>query len=208
MATDRHKRLSAQERKNQIMSVAIKLFAHKGFEETKTKEIADAAGISEAAMFKYFKSKQEIITRSLEYKFACHKEENKHMFFDLVDIENQKQKVVLKQIGMKSLEMIEDNIDLVRVILYSILKNPDEMRSYLKAHTREDQRIFKNMTKKGIANNIIKDLDPDIIGPLFPIMMLGLGIANYLIEGKVSTVKQREKLIDTMIEMYLHGILK
>jgi len=208
MATDQHKRLSAQERKNQIMSVAIKLFAQKGFEETKTKEIADAAGISEAAMFKYFKSKQELITRSLEYKFAIHKEENKHMFFDLVDIENQNQQVVLKQIGMKSLEMIEDNIDLVRVILYSILKTPAELRNSLEEHTREDQRFFKKMTKKGIANNIIKDMDPDIIGPLFPIMMLGLGIANYLIEGKVSTVKQREKLIDTMIEMYLHGILK
>lgn len=208
MTAEQRKRLPADERKKQIMEVALKLFAKKGFEETKTKEIAVEVGISEAAMFKLFKNKQELIMMSLDYKFSVHKKEHKETFIPILENQDTVPDDVLKSIGLKAYEMIENNIDLVRVMMYSILKHPEETRHYLKCNMEEDERVFKKIAKEGIKNGKIKNLDPDIIGPVFPIMMLGLAIGNYLIEGKTGNKKQREKFVNTMVEVYLRGILK
>ncbi|HZF36243.1 MAG TPA: helix-turn-helix domain-containing protein [Candidatus Angelobacter sp.] len=50
-------RLDSDERRQDIVETALPLFARKGFMRTTTKEIAEAAGISEALVFKHFPSK-------------------------------------------------------------------------------------------------------------------------------------------------------
>src|SRR6266487_2689388 len=51
----------------QVIAAAIHLFAHKGFQGTKTKEIAEAAGINEALIFRDFQSKEKLYCAILEY---------------------------------------------------------------------------------------------------------------------------------------------
>jgi AcrR family transcriptional regulator len=51
-------RLDADERRKAIVAAAVPLFARKGFTGTTTRELAEAAGISEALLFKHFPSKQ------------------------------------------------------------------------------------------------------------------------------------------------------
>jgi AcrR family transcriptional regulator len=54
-------------RHNHVIEAAIELFANKGFEGTKTKEIAEAAGINEALIFRDFQSKERLYCAILEY---------------------------------------------------------------------------------------------------------------------------------------------
>ena len=51
------RRLGNTERRAAIIDAALPLFARKGFAATTTKEIAQAAGVSEALIFKHFPSK-------------------------------------------------------------------------------------------------------------------------------------------------------
>jgi AcrR family transcriptional regulator len=51
-------RLDGDERKKTIVAAAVPLFARKGFRGTTTKEIAEAAAVSEALLFKHFPSKR------------------------------------------------------------------------------------------------------------------------------------------------------
>jgi AcrR family transcriptional regulator len=55
MATSR---LDGEERRKAIVNAAVPLFARKGFAGTTTREIAEAAGISEALVFKHFPTKK------------------------------------------------------------------------------------------------------------------------------------------------------
>ncbi len=63
-------RLDSDERRKAIVSAAVPLFARKGFAGTTTRELAEAAGISEALLFRHFPSKQslyrEILTLGCE----------------------------------------------------------------------------------------------------------------------------------------------
>jgi AcrR family transcriptional regulator len=51
-------RLDSDERRKAIVTAAVPLFARKGFAGTTTRELAEAAGISEALLFRHFPSKQ------------------------------------------------------------------------------------------------------------------------------------------------------
>lgn len=53
-------RLDAEKRRATIIEAALPLFASKGFAGVLTKELAQAAGISEALLYKHFPSKQAI----------------------------------------------------------------------------------------------------------------------------------------------------
>jgi len=62
-----HHRLPADERRRQLIEVSIDLFARKGFAGTTTKEIAAAAGVTEAIIFRHFATKQDLYTAIVEH---------------------------------------------------------------------------------------------------------------------------------------------
>ncbi|HEX5318265.1 MAG TPA: helix-turn-helix domain-containing protein [Stellaceae bacterium] len=53
-------RLDSDGRRKAIVTAAVPLFARKGFAGTTTRELAAAAGVSEALLFKHFPSKQSL----------------------------------------------------------------------------------------------------------------------------------------------------
>jgi len=63
-----HKRMPAADRRTQLIEVALELFSKHGFSGTTTREIAAAAGVSEAIIFRHFASKEELYAALLEYK--------------------------------------------------------------------------------------------------------------------------------------------
>jgi AcrR family transcriptional regulator len=50
-------RLSGEQRRIQILEIAVALFSARGYNGTSTRSIADAAGINEALIFRYFPTK-------------------------------------------------------------------------------------------------------------------------------------------------------
>src|SRR5919206_5186733 len=61
-------RMAAEERRLQIIRVAMRLFSERGFRGTTTKEIAAAAGVSAAIIFRHFATKDELYTAIVDYK--------------------------------------------------------------------------------------------------------------------------------------------
>jgi len=55
-------RLSGEERRAAIIGAVRKVFAEKGFHGTTTRELAQAAGVSEALLFKHFPNKEALFT--------------------------------------------------------------------------------------------------------------------------------------------------
>jgi AcrR family transcriptional regulator len=61
-------RLSAEERRHSIVDAVREVFAEKGFDGTTTRELAKAAGVSEALLYKHFPSKESLYAAMLD---AC-----------------------------------------------------------------------------------------------------------------------------------------
>lgn len=56
----RAQRLSCEERKEAIVKAVLPIFARNGFANTTTRELAKAAGVSEALLYKHFPSKESL----------------------------------------------------------------------------------------------------------------------------------------------------
>ena len=64
----RAKRMQSDDRHKQLLRVAIDVFARHGFGGTKTRDIAAAAGVSEAILFRHFATKDDLYQAILDLK--------------------------------------------------------------------------------------------------------------------------------------------
>ena len=66
-----HRRMSAEDRQHQLLDVALAVFSRKGFKGATTKEIARAAGVTEAVIFQHFPSKEALYSAVLELNLGA-----------------------------------------------------------------------------------------------------------------------------------------
>jgi len=60
--------MPAPDRRRQLLEAALEAFSRKGFEGATTKEIAEAAGVTEGVVFRHFPSKQALYAAVLEHQ--------------------------------------------------------------------------------------------------------------------------------------------
>jgi TetR/AcrR family transcriptional regulator len=60
-------RLSAEQRREQILTCSIDVLAKSNYQKTRVADIADLVGVSEAAIYKYFPTKKNLFLAVLQY---------------------------------------------------------------------------------------------------------------------------------------------
>ena len=83
-------RMTGEERRLEILQAARPLFAMNGFKGTSIREIAKAASVSEALLYKHFKGKEEIYSEMLKYAAGV----GSNMIDELQDIEPGAEKLI------------------------------------------------------------------------------------------------------------------
>jgi len=68
----RSSKMPSADRRTAIISAARRIFVEKGFERTTTRSLAEAAGVSEALLFKHFPNKEALYSA---IQMSCFKEE-------------------------------------------------------------------------------------------------------------------------------------
>lgn len=75
MAMSEKRRMEvAAHRRKQILEVSLRLFDEKGYKDTTIQDIADAAGISKGLIYRYFRSKDEVLEAHAELIEECENE--------------------------------------------------------------------------------------------------------------------------------------
>src|SRR5438552_17438702 len=85
-------KLSSEERRAAIIKAVRRVFAEKGFDGTTTRELADAAGVSEGLLFKHFPNKEALFTAM---QLSCCNEQDLGRFERLTALEPSPSTLVL-----------------------------------------------------------------------------------------------------------------
>ena len=85
-------KMSGEDRRTAIIKTARKVFVEKGFYRTTTRELAEAAGVSEALLFKHFPNKEALYSA---IKMSCCKEEGSKVTERLQSLEPSTATLVL-----------------------------------------------------------------------------------------------------------------
>jgi AcrR family transcriptional regulator len=115
-------RMTGANRRRQILEIALDLFSRRGFSGATTKEIADMAGISEAAIFRHFPSKEAIYSAVLGLRSTSNEEqqwlENLKRHMGCNDDE-----AVVRSFARHILESYRQDTRLERVVLFAALES-------------------------------------------------------------------------------------
>ncbi len=129
------KRLTAAERRAQLIEVAISIFGRRGFRGATTKAIADAAGISEATIFRHFPSKADLYIAAFRQRTGVGTEQFVAMLEGLAD--RRQDEELLRALGRAMLIGYEQDRDLHRMLLYAWLDQDEAANRQMWEQIRE-----------------------------------------------------------------------
>jgi AcrR family transcriptional regulator len=119
---DRPRRLSTDARRQQILGVALELFADRGFKGTTTRRIADAAGITEACIFQHFADKDALYAAVLAHKADEWPTEPWYTELEALAASGDDEAVV-RQVFTRILDRHEHDPHCLRLMVYAALEN-------------------------------------------------------------------------------------
>lgn len=161
-------RMAAEDRRLQIALTAMRLFSERGFRGTTTKEIAQAAGVSEAIIFRHFATKEDLYSAIIDLKscagfgagLAATAETQEASCPQVVEtvrgrvaeaMQARDDHAVFEGIALAMMEHHQSDHEMLRLLLYSALeghqlaqifwdKNVRVLYEFLGGYIRERQR--------------------------------------------------------------------
>ena len=181
----------AEERRNQLVDAALRLFAEKGFEKTTIKDLSEAVGVAQGLIYHYYGSKEELLFAAVD----------RHGFLPelrrvLAASYERPADEVLPEIAGDFYALLEEKRDLVRVFFRESQTNP-EVGKRLVDIIREGVGLLARYLAARIAVGELRPHDPEVAARtlLYTVQMLH-------ITGRTPA----DDFVPKMVENLLHGI--
>ena len=198
---EQKKRMSGQERKEQIIDAAIKVFSENGFKGTKTREIAEACEVSEATIFKHFRNKEDLYRSIIKKIRKVHSHE-----LNVFLTRPKSAWDVLKITVLEILREFEEDPSFLRLILYSALEDKKFAFNFIEENMFGKMEIFKKIIKMGIKKGELRNVDPDLAAQMFSDMIGGYCVSQYIL--KQTKPLDNKDIAETYVDIFLNGIRK
>ena len=153
-------RLSADERRKQIVSVATELFSKKGFHGTKTREISQAGNVSEAMIFRLFETKEKL------YEAIVESQLDEYVVSFPSDQAAKKDDYGVFYSIARSILLEGENTTLYRLLMYSVLEEGKLADIYLK-NPKLPIKDFINYIQQRIEDNAFKQMNSCLVASSF-----------------------------------------
>lgn len=202
--------MKGDERRAQILQTAVDIFSKRGFRGTTTKEIAAAAGVSEAIIFRHFATKDELWRAILDAK-ACidplHRypwEGNKK----LREAINRKDDfTVFYELAINALDKHHADVPFMRLLFFSALEEHELAESFFGDFVSKIYEFIGGYVKTRQADGAMREINPKIVVRAFLGMIIHHSLNNILWDKKRRLLKiSNEEAAKNFAEIILRGV--
>jgi len=199
-------RMAGEERRSQILAVAVSLFSNRGFRGTTTKEIAHAAGVSEAMVFRHFATKEELYAAILDHK-ACG-----HDRFDPAElsadaIKRKDDRAVFESLALAALNHHEKDPEFQRLLLHSALEKHQLAQMFFNEFVHPVYEFLSSYIRERQRDGAFVEVDPAIVVRCFIGMVMHQSLNNNLWDPERRLLNiSNEAAAKHFTELLLHGI--
>lgn len=188
-------------RKDRIMDAALRIFAEKSFADATISEISKEAGVSEATIYEYFGTKEDLLFAIPEKISNDTFEESEAVLPYIKDVEGR-----LRAIMLSYIRLYQDNPDYSALVLLQLMSNKRFRQTEAHAAIRRSAHRVLDCIREGIANGTFrKDVDAYLVRS----MLMGT-IEHIFIHWHMQGMPKREGsmlgMLDPVMEMVLSGI--
>lgn len=193
----RERRIAAK--RELILETAARLFAEKGFHRTTTRDIADAADVSEGTLYNYFVNKEDLLFGIMENLVAAQ------------DLAGQ----LDHSVGMDAREFfriilhqrkayIDEYDDLLHSILSEILVDPDLCRRYYEQIYRPSLQQLEEHLRARIETGQLQAIDPSRAARFVMALLFGLYFMDVV--GDPQVMPGWNDLTDVIVRILFDGL--
>jgi len=199
--------MAGEDRKHQILAVAVRLFSERGFRGTTTKEIAQTAGVSEAMVFRHFATKQELYAAILDHK-ACTtgwKFEPAEMAADAIS--RRDDRAVFEELALAALQHHQDDPDFQRLLLHSALEKHELAQMFFDQFVLRVYDFLGSYIRERQREGAFVEMDPAIVVRSFIGMVMHHSLNNNLWDPKRRLLNiSNESAAKHFTDILLNGI--
>ncbi|MFV0388041.1 MAG: TetR/AcrR family transcriptional regulator [Pyrinomonadaceae bacterium] len=200
MSSKVNTRASVSDKRQAILRSAVKVFARKGYFNSKVSDIAANARIADGTVYLYFKSKEEILHSIFDRTMDSFITDGKN---ELEKLEGAKAK--LRKIAELHLEKLGADRNLAIVFQVQLRGSIKFMREFSAAGFSEYLEIISQTIKEGQKEGVFKkDLNATISAKIF-FGALDEMVTNWVLSSKKYELKPAA---DEVLKLFSYGILK
>jgi AcrR family transcriptional regulator len=172
-AQRRERRAAA--RRNQIIDAAARLFAEKGFHRTTTRDIAEAADVSEGTLYNYFSSKDDLLLDIMDMLDDLPSNADR---FDQAVLEDAHEFLISMMKGRR--EMIDQYHPMLQSVLSEILVNPELRKRYYDEQVSPGVVLISQHLQKLLDHGQFRAISIPYAARTLVALMLGLYVLEVL----------------------------
>ena len=188
--------------KNEILNTALSVFSQKGYEGALLRDISDSLGITKAALYKHFKSKEALWNTLIDYVEQYYSEHINSL--SKIHIPDNWDK--LKEISLKQIEFTlhDETVKRVRKLLTIEQYRNERMSALATKHFITDiESRFAKAFEKMIEKGVLKCTNPELLAFQYtaPITMM-IHLCDRESEKEAEIMKKIEAHIEQFTREY------
>ncbi len=194
-------RKTTKERKKEIVKAALDLIGEKGIGSLRTSQIADRVGFSEAALYKHFPNKKEVVRATIQ---TAGKNLIESLTSSIEEVETDDNLAKLRKVLETHMKFIRNHPGITRLLFSDEVHfNEEDLRDDLFDIISKNKEIIKNLLKDGIEEGQVrKDLDLEAAFTIYfgiiqtQILFWSLTAGEKTLDGQIDPLwNQFEKLV-------------
>ena len=199
-------RMTGEDRRLQILRVAMRLFSQRGFRGTTTKEIALAASVSEAMVFRHFATKEELYSAILDHK-ACVHESMDPLQVVAQAIAAKDDRAVFEGLALDALNQHDCDPEFHRLLLHSALEEHELAQMFWEKFVKRVYRTLRAYIRERQREGALKKVEPLVIVRAFIGMIIHHSLNNNLWDRQRQLLKiSNEAAARQFTDILLNGV--
>lgn len=204
LQTPTRPRMSGSDRRHQLVEAALEVFSRKGFEGTTTKEVAAAAGVTEAIIFRHFPTKQALYTAVLD-----HHVESPEVQEWLVEIkgwmDQNNDEEVLRSIARVILKSYRRDTRYERVLLFAALEGHELGLAHNRQMVAPIYELLRDYFARRQSEGALSNLPPGSIIGAIAGMTKNHAMMTQMF-GYSTEMASDEEVIESFVRITMNGI--
>jgi AcrR family transcriptional regulator len=145
---------------NKLLEAAVRLFAHKGYRATSTREIVEAAGVTKPMLYYYFQSKEGILSAAI-----AHFVDEFHERLRQVVAQPSEPRTQLVELVWTHLAFCQEHKPLAR-LFYALYFGPDDQKNLvdLNEYTQAGHDLLMQVVERAGRAQLLRQGSDELFG--------------------------------------------
>jgi AcrR family transcriptional regulator len=200
--SDATARPAGDERRRQILDEAIRCFAAKGFRGTTIRELAGRVGLTEAALYRYFPSKEALYQAIIDEKTA-----SPHPIEPLeAAAQASDDRAVFGGLARSLLAAVEADPSFLRILLHTGLEGHELAAPFFASRVRHLREFVAGYIERRMTEGAFRALDPKLAARAFLGMVMDYLIVREVFHQRDVYPEGPEQVAETFTAILLDGL--